>query len=60
MEHLLFNKPGPLDGLGFFVLYAAGAEREQAATVRWGWHFTFRDAPSAALVHGRSPAGPRR
>ena len=56
----MFIKPGPLVVWAFFVFYAAGAEREQAATVRWDWHFTFRDAPSAAPARGRSPAGPRR
>ena len=35
MEHHRLLSPDPLVVWAFFVLYAAGAEREQAATVRW-------------------------
>ena len=35
MEHHRLFSPDPLVVWAFFVLYAAGVEREQAATVRW-------------------------
>ena len=60
MEHHRLLSPDRLVVWAFFILYAAEAEREQAAAVCWGWHFTFPDALSTALAHVRSPAGLRR
>ena len=42
MEHHRILSPDRLVVWAFFILYAAEAEREQAAAVCWGWHLLFQ------------------